>query len=67
MEREHDIRKFVPEEYWTILSQNNHLGMDFEAPLTKKNGEKFVPKNEADARKIAPDRSRAKRKRSGSL
>ena len=52
MEREQDIRKFIPEEYWTILSQNNHLGMDFEAPLTKKNGEKFVPKNEAETQAV---------------
>lgn len=49
MEREAEINAFVPEEYWSVTARFEKDGIAFEAPLTKKDGEKFVPKNEAEA------------------
>src|SRR3989344_481220 len=57
VEREREIEKFKPEEYWTvsgIFSQKN-TGNEFEANLSKVDGkalEKFAIPNEAEAKKI---------------
>ncbi|MCK5827599.1 type I DNA topoisomerase [Candidatus Bipolaricaulota bacterium] len=49
-DRESQITKFTPEEYWEI---DAHLrnGEPFVASVTKKDGKKFQLKNEAEARK----------------
>jgi len=49
MDRELEIRAFKPEEYWSVTASFEEKGVAFEAPLTKKAGEKFVPANEAEA------------------
>jgi DNA topoisomerase I len=61
VEREQEIRAFVPEEYWTI-----HAMLDageppiFEAKLTKKNGEDIEVKDQAGADAIVNAVSKAK-------
>jgi DNA topoisomerase I len=52
MDREEAIRAFNPEEYWSITARFEEKGIPFEAPLTKRNGEKFVPANEAEAQTV---------------
>jgi DNA topoisomerase-1 len=49
-DRESQITQFTPEEYWVI---DAHLrnGEPFVASVTQIDGEKFQPKNEAEARK----------------
>jgi DNA topoisomerase I len=60
VEREQEIRAFVPQEYWTI-----HATLDageapiFEAKLTKKNGEDIEVKNQAAADQIVAAVSKA--------
>jgi DNA topoisomerase-1 len=49
VEREKQIEAFDPVEYWSIIAKMQHDGMEFEANLTKKNGEKFVPSNQQEA------------------
>jgi DNA topoisomerase-1 len=49
MDRELEIRAFVPEEYWSITAKFSRSNVDFEAPLTKKDGKKFVPSNQEEA------------------
>src|SRR5271154_1925605 len=61
VEREQEIRAFVPQEYWTI-----HAMLDageppvFEAKLSKKNGEDIEVKNQAAADEIVAAVSTAK-------
>jgi DNA topoisomerase I len=52
MEREAEIRRFVSEEYWSVTAQFTKSGIDFEAPLTKFKGDKFVPSNEVEAQAV---------------
>ncbi len=52
VDREKEIEAFNPEEYWSIVAQLTHEGQSFEANLTKKNGEKFVPKNQEEADEV---------------
>ena len=40
-EREHEIEKFRPQEYWSILARLEHLGTEFTARLVKFEGEKL--------------------------
>lgn len=40
-EREHEIEKFRPQEYWSILARLEHLGTEFTARLVKFDGEKL--------------------------
>src|SRR5271169_226568 len=60
VEREQEIRAFVPQEYWSI-----HAMLDagepplFEARLSKKNGEDIEVKNQAAADKIVAAVSKA--------
>jgi DNA topoisomerase-1 len=49
VEREDEIRKFVPEEYWSIAAQLRHGGQDFEAGLHKVDGHKPALHAAADA------------------
>ncbi len=64
-EREREIQKFKPEEYWTIVAtllktknQISNIKNEFEAMLIKKNGEtldKFDIKTKAEAEKISKE------------
>lgn len=63
VEREREIQKFVPQEYWTIEAILKKDTSEFKATLTKKNG-KQIPqlgiKNEKEAKKIVEELRDAK-------
>ena len=55
VDREHEIRSFIPQEYWSLTAHFVADGKEFEAALAKINGEaldKFAIHNEAEAAKI---------------
>ncbi|MCX6781271.1 MAG: type I DNA topoisomerase [Candidatus Magasanikbacteria bacterium] len=55
VEREREIQKFNPEEYWTVDAKMNAAGKDFESKLSQIDGaklEKFSITTEAAAKKI---------------
>jgi DNA topoisomerase I len=54
-EREEEIRKFVPQEYWTIEADLEKDGQGFQARLHKLDGKKPEIKDEATARAIVAD------------
>jgi DNA topoisomerase-1 len=54
-EREEEIRKFVPQEYWTIEADLAKDGQGFQARLHKLDGKKPEVKDEASARAIVAD------------
>ncbi len=54
-EREEEIRKFVPQEYWTIEADLEKDGQGFQARLHKLDGHKPEIKDEATARSIVAD------------
>src|SRR5207253_268235 len=54
-EREGEIRKFVPQEYWTIEADLEKDGQEFQARLHKLDGKKPEIKDEATARAIVAD------------
>ena len=54
-EREEEIRKFVPQEYWTIEADLEKDGQAFQARLHKLDGKKPEIKDEATARAIVAD------------
>jgi len=52
VDREREIRAFVPVEFWKIAVQLAKLTGDqkeFTAKLSEKNGEKFIPANQSEA------------------
>src|SRR5206468_1180516 len=51
-EREEEIRKFVPQEYWTIAADLEKDGQAFQARLHKLDGHKPEIKDEATAQGI---------------
>ncbi len=51
-EREEEIRRFVPQEYWTIEAELEKDGQAFQARLHKLDGHKPDIKTEASAREI---------------
>ena len=55
IEREEEIRKFVPQEYWTIAADLEKDGQPFQARLQKLNGHKPEIKTEKDARDIVAE------------
>lgn len=57
VERERDIEKFVPEEYWQIMVvlQKEGVLSSLEAQLERANGDKIDLKTAADANKIADE------------
>ena len=62
VEREREIEKFIPVEYWSIEVLLNKLGKEFSAQLVKKNDktiDKLEVKNKAEADKILQDLSGA--------
>jgi len=52
VDREREIEAFIAEEYWSITAQMSHNGQSFEANLSKKDGDKFVPCNQAEAEAV---------------
>lgn len=49
VEREREIRAFIPEEYWEAFADlATQSGDKIRAQVTRKNGEEFRPNNEAD-------------------
>jgi DNA topoisomerase I len=64
VEREREIQKFVPDEYWSIeaLLKSKKSKKDFTASLIKKNGkpiDKLEIKNEKEAKKIVQELEKA--------
>ena len=54
-EREEEIRKFVPQEYWSIEADLEKDGQAFQARLHKLDGHKPEIKDEASAQAIVAD------------
>lgn len=52
IDRENEIRSFVPEEYWTITLNVSHNGHEFEAKFYGRNGEKLELKSEGEVQEI---------------
>ncbi|MBX6362820.1 MAG: type I DNA topoisomerase [Gemmatimonadetes bacterium] len=55
VEREQEIRAFVPEEYWSITAQLEKDGQRFEAKLHHIDGKAFRLQNEAAAADVLAD------------
>src|SRR3989338_8321500 len=58
VEREREIQKFIPQEYWTVEVRLQHKKIEFSAFLIKKDGEvldKLAVKNKGEADKIVKD------------
>lgn len=50
VDREREVRAFVPMEYWTIDALlSTSRGEDFCASLKERDGEKFIPKEQGEA------------------
>src|SRR6201982_1231740 len=55
-DREREIERFVPVEYWHVFARlAGPQPPEFEAKLHKKNGENIVPGNETDANAVLKD------------
>jgi DNA topoisomerase-1 len=55
-DREREIEKFVPVEYWHIFARlAGPQPPEFEAKLHKRNGENVVPANEAESNAVLKD------------
>jgi len=54
-EREDEIRKFIPQEYWTITADFNHDNGNFQSELDKYKGKKLTIENQKQAEKILND------------
>ena len=55
VDREREIRAFVPEEFWKIsvlLAKLSGDTKEFTARLTEKDGKKFIPGNKAEADEV---------------
>ncbi|HLZ46152.1 MAG TPA: type I DNA topoisomerase [Gemmatimonadales bacterium] len=55
IEREEEIRNFVPQEYWTIAADLEKDGQPFQARLQKLGGHKPEIKSEKDAKAIVAE------------
>ena len=55
IKREEEIKKFVPEEYWTIDGQFQKGRSKFNADFYGKNGKKVKPKNNGEVQAILAD------------
>jgi DNA topoisomerase-1 len=55
VEREREIRAFVPREYWTIAARLEHEGQEFTAKLHHLDGEKPEIPNQQAAQRILDD------------
>jgi DNA topoisomerase-1 len=54
-EREDEIRRFVSEEYWSVVAHLDKDGQPFEAKLHKIDGRAFTLKNGASAQGVLSD------------
>lgn len=52
VDREKEIEAFKPEEYWPITAVLTKNGSLFKASLEKKNGKKYLPSKEEEAREV---------------
>lgn len=52
VDREKEIEAFKPEEYWPITAFLTKNGSLFKASLEKKNGKKYLPSKEEEAREV---------------
>lgn len=53
VDREREIEAFKPQEYWTIeVELEKDTKESFIAELTKKNGKKYIPKNEKQSKEV---------------
>ena len=55
VDREDEIKKFVPREYWTLnvlLTKNSDKSAVFPTKLTGKNGKKFEPESEEQINEV---------------
>ena len=61
VEREEEIEKFIPEEYWNIYAilEQEKTKTEFEARLAGKNGKKIEIKSEEEVQKILKDIKKA--------
>src|SRR5437868_11972103 len=60
-DREHEIEKFIPEEYWNMFARlAGPQPPEFDAKLHKKNGDNIVPANEAESNAVLKDLEGAK-------
>lgn len=48
VEREREIRAFIPEEYWTLHADTKAQKGDLRLEVSKENGKEFSPKNEKE-------------------
>ena len=55
VEREREIRAFLPREYWTIAAKLEHEGQGFDAKLHHIDGEKPDIKDQSSAQRILDD------------
>lgn len=55
VDREREIEKFVPEEYWSLLAKVKKGADEFVAAVIKKKNDKLEVKNQAEAEKIEKD------------
>jgi DNA topoisomerase-1 len=60
VDREREIKKFVPVEYWSVEALlENTAEQSFTAALSKKDGKKFELNNEADVKQVVKDLEKA--------
>jgi DNA topoisomerase I len=60
VERERDIKAFIPEEFWDINANTKTAGnIDFRLLVAQKNGEAFKPVNEAQASQAVSELDKA--------
>ncbi len=52
VDREREIQKFIPEEYWSLTARLAKDGKEFEALLARKDGEKCVPRSQLETEAI---------------
>jgi len=55
VEREEQIRSFVPQEYWSITAKCEHAGQAFDADLHKVDGHKPDLRSERDAAAVVAE------------
>ena len=55
VDREREIRAFVPSEYWNLSVNLKGKGTQFKAMLSERNGKKFKPASAEEAEKVLSD------------
>ena len=52
VDKEREIRAFVPKEYWNVYGQFTDGKQTFKALLTERNGKKYKPTSEAESKEV---------------